>query len=54
MIERSVAEFAGCAPALTAERFRRDVLAGLSRTQRSLPCKYLYDKEGARLFEAIC
>jgi L-histidine Nalpha-methyltransferase len=54
MSDGGVVEFAGCAPALTAERFRRDVLAGLSRPQRSLPCKYLYDKEGARLFETIC
>jgi dimethylhistidine N-methyltransferase len=40
--------------ALTAEGFRRDVLAGLSRPKKTLPCKYLYDEHGARLFEAIC
>ena len=45
---------ANCAPALDAESFLRDVLAGLSHPSRSLPCKYLYDEEGARLFEAIC
>src|SRR5579883_2259549 len=39
---------------LTLEDFRRDVLAGLERPTKSLPCKYLYDEEGARLFEAIC
>jgi L-histidine Nalpha-methyltransferase len=54
MSDRGVAELAGCAPALTTQRFRRDVLAGISRPPRSLPCKYLYDEEGARLFEAIC
>lgn len=41
-------------PALTAATFRRDALAGLSRPKKTLPCKYLYDEEGARLFEAIC
>ena len=54
MNERGVIDQPGCAPALTARHFRRDVLAGLSRPPRSLPCKYLYDEEGARLFEAIC
>ncbi len=39
---------------LTPERFREDVLAGLSRPKKTLSCKYLYDEEGARLFEAIC
>jgi len=39
---------------LTRENFRRDVWKGLSRPVKSLPCKYFYDQEGARLFEAIC
>lgn len=39
---------------LTIEDFRRDVLAGLSRPEKTLPCKYLYDERGARLFEEIC
>ncbi|HYZ34030.1 MAG TPA: L-histidine N(alpha)-methyltransferase [Crenalkalicoccus sp.] len=30
-----------------------DALAGLSAPRKSLPCKWLYDAEGARLFEAI-
>ena len=38
---------------LAGETFRNDVLAGLSRPRKSLPCKYLYDEEGARLFESI-
>lgn len=34
--------------------FRNDVLAGLSRVQKSIPPKYLYDAAGAALFERIC
>ncbi len=39
---------------LSTEDFRQDVLAGLSGPKKVLPCKYLYDGQGARLFEAIC
>lgn len=39
---------------LTVEDFLRDVLAGLSRPMKTLPCKYLYDEHGASLFERIC
>lgn len=39
---------------LTREHFLRDILKGLSRPVKSLPCKYFYDHEGACLFEAIC
>lgn len=35
-------------------QFERDVLAGLSASQKTLPCKYLYDETGSKLFEAIC
>lgn len=38
----------------SADGFREEVLAGLRRPQKSLPCKYFYDAEGARLFERIC
>ena len=34
--------------------FRADVIAGLSASPRSLPCKYLYDERGSELFEGIC
>ncbi len=34
--------------------FLQDVLAGLSRPQKSLPPKYFYDAAGSELFEAIC
>ncbi len=35
-------------------RFLHDVLAGLRRRPRMLPCKYFYDERGSHLFEAIC
>jgi dimethylhistidine N-methyltransferase len=34
--------------------FLRDVVAGLSKTPKSLPCKYFYDEAGSRLFDRIC
>jgi dimethylhistidine N-methyltransferase len=30
------------------------VVAGLSRPEKTLPCKYLYDEEGSQLFNEIC
>lgn len=36
------------------EQFMDDVVSGLSQGQKALPCKYLYDEDGSRLFEAIC
>jgi len=36
------------------ERFLADVLAGLGKWQKELPCKYLYDERGSRLYERIC
>ncbi len=35
-------------------RFLLDVLDGLSRTPKRLSPKYFYDREGSRLFDAIC
>lgn len=35
------------------DEFARDVLAGLSGAQKSLPSKYFYDDEGSRLFREI-
>jgi dimethylhistidine N-methyltransferase len=35
------------------ELFRQDVLAGLSKHRKSLPCRWLYDERGSELFEAI-
>ena len=36
-----------------AEALRADALAGLAGAPKTLPCKWLYDAEGCRLFEAI-
>ena len=33
--------------------FARDVLEGLTRKPKSLPCRYFYDEEGSRLFRQI-
>jgi dimethylhistidine N-methyltransferase len=35
-------------------RFRADVLRGLRRRTKRLPCKYFYDEAGSRLFDRIC
>jgi dimethylhistidine N-methyltransferase len=32
----------------------REVLAGLARPQKQLPCKYFYDERGSHLFDEIC
>lgn len=37
-----------------AEDFLHDVLEGLSQDPKTLPCKYLYDRHGSKLFEQIC
>jgi dimethylhistidine N-methyltransferase len=34
--------------------FRRDVIAGLSRTPREIPGKYLYDRRGSLLYDLAC
>ena len=34
--------------------FFMDVVAGLSQSQKTLPCKYFYDELGSQLFEKIC
>lgn len=34
--------------------FREDVIAGLGKAPRSIPCKYFYDERGSQLFEQIC
>ena len=36
------------------KQFEQDVINGLSRIPRELPCKYLYDTRGSDLFERIC
>jgi len=44
----------GAGRELTLERFAAEVRAGLTATPKTLPCAYLYDAEGSRLFEEIC
>ncbi len=46
----------GPRPTLSAglDRFRDDVLHGLSAARKAIPCKYLYDDRGSRLFDRIC
>jgi dimethylhistidine N-methyltransferase len=41
-----------CQPA--TDTMLSDVLRGLSRAQKQLPCKYFYDARGSALFEQIC
>ena len=36
------------------DEFAREVLAGLTARHKRLPCRFLYDKYGSQLFEAIC
>ncbi|MEX0716580.1 MAG: L-histidine N(alpha)-methyltransferase [Planctomycetaceae bacterium] len=38
----------------STDEFLDDVLAGLSAPAKTLPCKYLYDEIGSRLFDRIC
>lgn len=42
------------AGAANAPQMVADVLAGLARPDRCLPCKYFYDAAGSALFERIC
>ena len=35
------------------DRFLSDVLDGLARPQKTLPCQYFYDEAGSNLFEQI-
>ena len=41
------------APLDAAADFARDVLAGLAREHKSIPCTWLYDHRGSELFEQI-
>ena len=36
------------------DQFRSEVLSGLQKPQKELPCKYFYDKQGSLLYERIC
>jgi dimethylhistidine N-methyltransferase len=37
-----------------ADDFCAQVIAGLRRPQKQLPCKFFYDREGSMLFDQIC
>jgi dimethylhistidine N-methyltransferase len=39
---------------LEREHFLEDLREGLARDQKEIPCKYLYDAEGSRIFDRIC
>ncbi len=41
-------------PGPSARAFRADLLDGLQRCRKSIPCKYFYDARGSRLFDRIC
>jgi dimethylhistidine N-methyltransferase len=36
------------------ENFRDEVLLGLTKSPKSLPCKFFYDSKGSQLFNQIC
>ena len=38
----------------STETLADEVLRGLSRPEKTLPCKFLYDERGAQLFDEIC
>ncbi|HTT70068.1 MAG TPA: L-histidine N(alpha)-methyltransferase, partial [Anaeromyxobacteraceae bacterium] len=38
----------------TRSQFLADVLRGLARAPKEIPCKWLYDARGSALFERIC
>src|SRR5262249_37834570 len=44
----------GVATARSVRRFRADVLRGLRRPPKLIPCKYFYDEAGSQLFDRIC
>ncbi len=39
---------------MSNEHFSNEVLDGLTRVQKMIPPKYLYDKKGSEIFEEIC
>ena len=52
MPEPKLASFSDLSPA--EDDFLGDVIAGLSVSPKSLPCKYFYDAHGSKLFDRIC
>lgn len=54
MSNRLLAAPAPTSPPTADGAFLRDVLHGLNRPNKRLPCKYFYDRIGGELFEEIC
>lgn len=52
--KRNLIETPGESPCGVPDAFLRDCIDGLDGDPKSLPCKWLYDAEGSRLFEDIC
>jgi dimethylhistidine N-methyltransferase len=52
MREGNLATFVDLAP--VEESFREVALAGLSRPDKAIPCRFLYDNRGSELFDEIC
>jgi dimethylhistidine N-methyltransferase len=53
-VQRNPARPGPVADRRDAAGFLADALAGLRRSPKELPCKYLYDAAGSALFDAIC
>ncbi|MFC1943881.1 L-histidine N(alpha)-methyltransferase [Chloroflexota bacterium] len=43
-----------CLDATYSDDIARDIREGLTASQKYIPCKYLYDARGSKLFEEIC
>jgi dimethylhistidine N-methyltransferase len=46
--------FSSIARSVSPDDFFAEALSGLSQHHKTLPCKFLYDEEGSRLFNQIC
>lgn len=52
MSNSALASFSDLSPA--EDDFLGDVIAGLSASRKTLPCKFFYDETGSRIFDQIC
>jgi L-histidine Nalpha-methyltransferase len=52
-LDMTSAEISYCHDNGSRDRFARDVVNGLARSPRVIPCKYFYDFQGSRLFDQI-
>jgi dimethylhistidine N-methyltransferase len=53
-VSATAAEFCVRDYAPAQDDFFAEVVAGLRKRQKSIPCKFLYDEHGSELFERIC